>query len=173
MDPVKRDRIAVVVALVAVFVVAASFEIGILPPGGRMTTTTTCTTCYPEPVVDVVMPALGNSGNFTNPNRQINMTAGEAKTYEVDVYPTAPLGFSMSFNTVIAPGPGSQSGGPWIAASFVPQSMTVGANSKGSTMMTLTVDQSAARGTYDVVVSATNQSNGTQVWGLYFEISVA
>ncbi len=161
-----------VIVVVAAIGVASSAELGVLPPGGGGAGTSTCTACtQQEPVVDVIMPALGSSGNFSNPNRQLNMTAGETKTFEVDVYPTAPLGFTMDF-VVLAPGSGGQQGGPGIEASFNPQVLTVGANSDGTTQMTLSVAQSASRGTYDVVVSATNTSNSTEVWGLYFEVSV-
>lgn len=161
------------VAVVVIVAAAASVQLGIIGRiGGPSGTTTSCSTCFQhEPVVDVVMPALGSSGNTTNPNRQVNMTRGETKSFEVDVYPTIPLGFALSFDTVLSPG--SQGATPAITASFQPQSMSVAANAKGAASMTVVAAQTAAKGVYDIVVSATNLANSSQVWGLYFEISVS
>ena len=163
----------------AVLLVAliASVQAGYWPRGGGgvPTRTTSCRTCFQgEPVVDVVMPLLGTSGNSTNPNRVINLSLGETKTFEVDIYPTVGLSFEMSFRSVLVSrsSAGSSSGaGANITAAFQPPTLTLGANEKGSTFMTISVPAGAAKGAYDAVVSATSRSNSSDVWGLYFEIA--
>ncbi|MDE1857913.1 MAG: hypothetical protein KGI26_02435 [Thaumarchaeota archaeon] len=167
-----NNRTAVLAAVaIGVIAIGAALASGILPTlGGE--THTSCTSCTQGPIVDVIMPALGSSGNFSNASRMVNMSAGESKAFEVDVYPTAPMEFSMSFNVLLAPGPGAQTATSKIVAAFNPQNVTAGTNAKGTTLLTLTVSPTAPGGTYDVVVSAANQSNSSQVWGLYFEISV-
>ena len=165
-------RVAVIaVAALGLLALAASVEMGLLPVGGGGSARV-CSTCFSqEPVVDVIMPALGASGNFSS-DRVINMTAGETRTFEVDVYPTIPLTCTMSLGTVLAPDAASQAPGSGVGATFAPTSLTVATNGRGTTLMTLSVAQSAARGTYDMVVTATDASNSSEVWGLYFEISV-
>ena len=161
---------------IAAVVLVAILQAAVWPTGesGR-TGTTACETCSQVAlVVDVVMPVLGTSGNLTNPNRVVNLSLGETKTFEVDVYPTAGLDFVMSFRSVlISGGSGGQSSGSGanITAYFQPSTLNVVANEKGATSMTVSVPQGAERGTYDAVVSATNRSNSSQVWGLYFEIA--
>ncbi|MDG6909478.1 MAG: hypothetical protein JRN08_03830 [Nitrososphaerota archaeon] len=169
-----RRAIVVAAAVVVVIAVGASLELGLLPltGGGGGTTSSSCSSCSP-PVVDVVMPAIGSSGNYTNPDRMINMTAGETRSLEVDVYPTVPLAFTMNFTTVLAPDQAGLSPAHGIGATFDPSNFTVAANVRGVTSMTLAVALTAAKGTYDVVVSAANRSNSTEFWGLYFEISVS
>lgn len=163
---------------VAVVAIAASVEFGSLPAGGGLTrsATSVCSSCFQqEPVVDIVMPALGSSGNISNPNRVVNMTLQETKTFQVDIYPTVGLGFDMAFRSLlVSPAPGTSPGGQEanLIAVFQPSSLSVGANAKGVTELTVSVPGNATRGTYDVVVSATNQGNSSQVWGLYFEVSV-
>lgn len=167
-----NSRTAVLAAVaVGVIAIGAAVASGFLPTAGGGVHTS-CTSCTQGPIVDVIMPALGSSGNFSNANRTVNMSAGGSKALEVDVYPTVQMEFSMSFDVLLSPGSGAQTGTPKIAAAFNPQNVTAGANEKGTTLLTLTVSPSAPAGTYDVVVSAANQSNSSQVWGLYFEVSV-
>lgn len=163
--------VAAVVVAVAIVAAGAVVELGALPVGGNRSQMTTSL-----PIVDVVMPLLGTSGNLTNPNRVVNMSLGETQTFEVDVYPTVGLVFEMSFRSLLVSGSsGAPSGGQAqnLTATFQPASLSVGANGKGVTEMSITVPANAAQGTYDVVVSATSQGDPSQVWGLYFEVSVS
>ena len=167
-----NSRTAVLAAVaIGVIAVGAAVASGFLPTAGGGVHTS-CTTCTQGPIVDVIMPALGSSGNFSNTNRTVNMSAGESKTLEVDVYPTVPMEFSMTFDVLLSPGSGAQTGTSKITATFNPQNVTAGANEKGTTLLTLAVSSSAPAGIYDVVVSAADRSNSSQVWGLYFEVSV-
>lgn len=149
-----------------------SVQLGAIPLGGTaLGTSTTCTGCTQQPVVDVIMPLLGSSGNTSNPNRQVNLTVGSTAYFEVDVYPTEGLNFSMGFRAVMVAAPSGTSGGSGeMIATFSPPTLSVGANEKGATLMTVVAPGSAARGTYDVVVSVTDESNSSNVWGLYFQI---
>lgn len=173
---VTRTLSAAVAAALIVVALAAAFELGVVPLGGRHPSSTTCMGCgQQETVVDVIMPYFGTAGNTTNPDRVVNMTQGSSRTLEVDVYPTSGLGFVLGFSSLLvtqAPGTGSQGSTAQLSAFFQPSSLTVGANAKGVAFMTVTVPATAIRGTYDAVVSATNQGNSSQVWGLYFEIDV-
>lgn len=172
----RRQTVAALVVAVTALALFAAFQAGVWPSrGGEGTgSTTACGTCFQaEPVVDIVMPALGTSGNFSNPNRIVNVSVGESRTFEVDLYPTAALTFDMSFGSyqISAGTEGSTSGsGADITASFQPSTLNIGANQKGVTYMTITVPTGVAKGTYDGVASATNHSNSSEVWGLYFEI---
>jgi hypothetical protein len=159
--------LAVAVVVVAVLAVGGSLELLYHPWGGGQTSATACPGCFSEPVVDIIMPALGSSGNFTNPNRVVNMTVGETKTFEVDIYPTVPVSFTMGFSIISVSG-----GTSAITATFQPSSLQLAANAKGTTYMTVRVPGTAAKGVYDAVVSASSVSNSSEVWGLYFEIEV-
>lgn len=167
----KERKAALAVVAVAAVALLAAFELGYLPVRGGASSTT-CASCgFEEPVVDVIMPAIGSSGNASNPNRTVNMTLGSSQAFEVDVYPTIPLNFTMSFSAVLMSASGGSSEVP--SASFVPGSVDVAANGKGVTTMTIVVPSSAAAGSYDAVVSALNIDNNSQVWGLYFQLQVA
>lgn len=166
------NKLAVAAVCVAAILLgtAAALGAGLFQTGSS----STCASCSRAPVVDIVMPSLGTSGNFTNPNRAVNMTQGESKVFEVDIYPTVELGFEMSFRSVLVSASGGQAAlSEPITATFLPSALSVGANEKGSTLVTVTVPGGAAKGTYDAVVSATDQSDSSEVWGLYFEIVVA
>lgn len=157
--------------------VVASLGLGVFPLGRVPTTSTTmCAGCGTDlTVVDVIMPYIGTADNVTNPNRVVNMTQGAAKTFEVDVYPTAPLSFVLSFNAFLVGTPAGQAGsgaGESPTATFQPTTLSVAANAKGVTSMTVVVPAAAAKGVYDAVVTATNAGNSSQGWGLYFEIQV-
>lgn len=162
---------AVLVAALIVVALVAAFELGLVPLGGGPPSSTSCPGCAQQTtVVDVIMPYLGTGANASNPNRVINMTQGSVRTFEVDVYPTSALSVELGFNSIPVSSGTSSGGVP--SAVFQPPSVSIEANGKGTTEMTVTVPAAAAPGAYDTVVSATNQINGSQVWGLYFEIDV-
>jgi hypothetical protein len=171
----RREGILLAAGAVLVLALLASFELGYIPVGqGR--TSTTCPGCnQQEPVVDVIMPVLGNAANATNPNFVVNMTAGETRAFEVDLYPTVTLNFSMGFRAILASytAGGTKGDGGLPNATFRPDSLYVTFNEKGVSTMTVTVPGNAAPGSYDAIVSATNVDDSAQVWGLYFEIQVS
>lgn len=168
-----RRTVLVLAAAMVAFALVASFELGFLPAGQGRTSSTPCMNCgFKEPVVDLIMPAIGSSGNSSNPDRSINMSLGASKSFEVDLYPTLAVNFSMDFAVLVSPGGGSSTAySP--SATFQPQTLEVGANAKGATTMTISVPNSAEGGTYYVVVSALNVDNSSQVWGLYFQLQVS
>jgi hypothetical protein len=164
-------KAAVAAAAVVALALVASFELGFFPSPHGSSTTTVCSSCnFQEPVVDVIMPAIGSSGNYSNPNRVVNLTLGGSETFEVDIYPTVGISVMMLFSSVLTSITAQGSGN--ITATFQPSTLAVGANSKGVTMMTVSVPASAAEGTYDGVVSAQSQGNSSEVWGLYFQLVV-
>jgi hypothetical protein len=175
-----RGIAAVVVVAVVVISLAASAELGLLPaiPGDRNGNgTTSCASCsHGELIVDILMPAVGPPGG-SNPNRWVNLTVGSSGMFEVDVYPTSAVTLSMSFSSFFLSAPAGDasatSGGGRPEASFQPGTLSLGANKMGVTYLQLTVPYGTERGTYGAVVSASDVSNDSEVWGLYFQLGVS
>lgn len=166
-----RTQVFVAAAL-AVVIAAAAIGFWVIPLSRGTTSTTTCPQCFrQEPIVDILSPVLGNSTSTSNQNRTIEMQAGTSNVFEIDVYPTFGVNMTMGFRSVLVY---STSGGAGAlpSASFQPMYLSLSANTKGVTYLTLQVPQSAAKGTYDSVVLATNNSDNSEVWGLYFQVVV-
>jgi hypothetical protein len=176
----QRKFAAIAIAVVALAAVVASAELNAWPFGqggsGCPRGGSQAPCFYEEPVVDVIMPAVGSSGNTTNPNRVLNVTAGSDLTLEVEVYPTVALNASMSFSSylVSVSGDGSSGmpGGDLPSATFQPSTLTIPAYGHGVTQMLLAVPAGTEPGTYAAVVTATDASNSTQSWGLFFQLEV-
>jgi hypothetical protein len=161
-------------AAVSIIALAAAFELGVFAPGGR--TTTSCPQCFQtEPILDVVMPVLGNSTSPTNPNLTVNMTAGTTRSFEVDLYPTIDVNVTMGFSSflVSASSGGAHASAGEPSARFLPGNLTLRANGKGTTYLSLTIPGDAEPGTYSSVVSAVDDTNSSNVWGIYFQLLVS
>ena len=165
---------AAALAVIAIIAVAILSSGALSPtPKGTQGGSTTCTDCFiQEPVVDIIMPALGSLGNSSNPNRVVAMTAGTSRTFEVDIYPTIGTNFTMGFSALLIAAAGASPPVGSVTASFQPTHLELGPNQKGVTLMTVVVPNSTSTGSYDAVVSATDLANGSYVWGLYFQIVV-
>ena len=157
---------AAAVVVAGAFTLTASF-------GGHGTST--CAPCFQtEPIIDIVSPALGNATSSVNQNRTFDLQAGTSAVLEIDVYPTISVNLTLEFSTVLVyPSSGTTaSSGALPRAVFQPGTLSISPNSKGISSMTITAPQLATKGTYDSVVSAVNDQNATEVWGLYFQLVV-
>lgn len=171
----KKRLAAVVVAVLVVASAVSYVEFGSWPFGG---TTSDCpnnshSQCfYQQPVVDIILPVIGSSGNSSNPNRFVNLTAGSSTVFEVDVYPTIPLNVSLSFSSYLLNGgvsSGATTGGAPEAV-FEPSHLSIPANGRGISLMDITIPGGTGTGTYAAVITATNVSNSSETWGLFFQL---
>jgi hypothetical protein len=166
-------RLMTAVAAVAALVIVAGVIVATSLPGGNGSPT--CTKCFgTEPIVDIVSPVLGNATSSVNQNRTLDVQAGKSAVLEIDVYPTIPVNVTLEFSSVLVYSTsGTTSGsGALPSALFQPNTLSIKQNSKGVSSLTITVPELATRGTYDTVVSAVNNQNSTEVWGLYFQLVV-
>lgn len=174
MPAAKVTAAVTVVLVVLAFAVSAQFRLLPTGDGTNGGGTTTCPTCSNgEQIVDILMAVLGDSTSSQNQNRTISMQAGTSGIFEVDVYPTANADLTMQFRaTFVYSTSGSTTSGAIPTASFQPADLSIAANAKGVTYMTLVVPESALKGTYAAVVSAVDDTNSSNVWGLYFQLVV-
>jgi hypothetical protein len=171
--------IAFVVVVLAAIALSGAFELGVFNGGAGgigVRSTTSCPQCFQtEPILDIVMPVLGNSSSPINPSLTINMTAGSTKSFEVDLYPTFDVMVTMGFTAipVSTSGGGPQSNASQPSATFLPSNLSLKSNGEGRTYLSLTVPRSAAPGTYSTVISAVDSRNSSNFWGLYFQLRVS
>jgi|GEM_PF-2042577 hypothetical protein len=125
------------------------------------------------PVVDVIIPSLVRKYGSGDVNSQLNLTDGESITLLVQVYSTANLNLSMTFQAYLL---GSTSIGSnasdYFTSSFANPILSVKPGVGGSTNMTLHVLDDAPQGVYNAVVSASDVKNASDVWGTLFQIKV-
>lgn len=168
---VSRILVAGSAALALAIIVVAVVVLG-LPTGGN--NGTTCSKCFQtEPIVDIISPSLGNATRSVNENRTIDVQAGTSSVIEIDVYPTIAVNVTLGFTSVLAnPSGTATSPGLLPGAAYQPTSLSIAENGKGVSMMTITVPATAVKGTYDSVVTAVNDQNTSEYWGLYFQLVV-
>lgn len=170
MKRIETVAIGVIVILAVIVTSVAVFDL-LTPPKSNQPDTT-----FPfieQPVVDVIVPALSREQGSGNNNIPLNVTVGQVVSLVVNVYSTVNLNVSVDYKVLTGPTTNNSSPDLVVNGSFSPETLSIGADEKGTTNMTFAISPSAFMGQYNMVISAINLDNSSQFWGDFFQVNVS